>query len=182
MYEGHSADKYPNSCQTATLTLDTEGGSFRRTCGFARGPGAATGSTMTVLYSGSAGRLTWRFETAAAKPTAPNPYDPWNPRRDTFVGRKEILRRLEAALSENRSFSIVADGAWGIDAARRLCRRAKEFGRVAVLLSGEGPEGRSISSFVQKITGLAAPRPTRMPPPTSSAYGRRPLPNQVGRR
>ncbi len=91
-----------------------------------------------------------------------NPYDPWNsvtPPR--FLGRENEFLRLESALESKRSVSVVGD--WRIGKTSLLKTwydRQSEQGREVRLLSGQGPEGVSISAFVAAITG----RPTEDDP------------------
>jgi ABC-type branched-subunit amino acid transport system ATPase component len=59
-----------------------------------------------------------------------NPYDPWTPVvPPRFVGRVGVLRRLDAALEEGRSISLVGD--WRIGKSSVLAtweQRAREKG------------------------------------------------------
>jgi 3',5'-cyclic AMP phosphodiesterase CpdA len=157
LYEGYGGDRYANACHAITLTLDSQGALLKADLRFRSWSPRGRWFDDDGLYKGSRqGRLTWHFERRTAEPRR-NPYYPWDPHPETFVGRNDMLRRLEEALHTNRSFSVVAD--WRMGKSMLLAawfQRVGELGRVAVLLSGEGPEGRSVARFVQKITGLAS--------------------------
>jgi predicted phosphodiesterase len=154
----YESDHYPNSCQALTLTLDGQGRPLRADLHFRSWSKRGHWFDDDSLYRDSRqGRLAWAFETP--RPVrAPNPYDPWTPRPETFFGRAEALRRLEEAALNNRSVSIVADWRMGKSLLLQVWKqRLGNMGRTAVLVSGEGREGTSVAAFVQAITGLSAP-------------------------
>lgn len=101
---------------------------------------------------------------APPKPvTFANPFDPWTPATPPrFVGRAHELQRLEAALQESRSVSLVGD--WRIGKSSLLLawrHQAQSKGRVVSWVSGEGPEAKSQGVFVQAITSAPPPRRCR---------------------
>lgn len=159
LYEGDRADHWPNACQVVTLTLDQAGRLLRTDLRFrAFSPGNGHWHDDDSLYKGSRnGRLSWTVD----KPVPPkslfsNPYDAWTPATPPrFVGRAEILRRLEAALEEVRSVSLVGDRRIGKSSILQAWfQRQSGKGREVRLLSSEESEGRSVSAFVEKITGF----------------------------
>ncbi|WP_179137580.1 ATP-binding protein [Candidatus Entotheonella palauensis] len=112
------------------------------------------------LYQDSRnGRLTWEIHAAPFTPVTTDPYDPWDPATPPqLVGRQNLFLRLEAALEEGRSLSIVGDWRMGKTSVLRFWEQlAKERGRDVRWVSGEGPEGVSHGAFVTAITGLSAP-------------------------
>jgi hypothetical protein len=106
-------------------------------------------------------------DTPAGRPAAvspmsqdeSNPYDPWTPvMPPRFLGRHSLLRRLETALEEARSLSLVGD--WRIGKSSVLAtweQQARTKGRLVRCVSGEGVEGTTPGAFVGAITGLSAP-------------------------
>jgi hypothetical protein len=95
---------------------------------------------------------------AAVFPGAANPYLPWTPSANRFAGRCQLIRRLESALEEGRSVSVVGD--WRIGKTSLLLRwqrEAQKRGRVVRLLDAEKREGASLAAFVTAITGHACP-------------------------
>ena len=158
LYEGHRADHWPNGCQTLTITLGPQGEAqhadlrFRR---WASKPGRWLDDDD--LYRASQqGRL--RLQLASRVPVAGlNPYHPWSAATADFVGRTEILKRLEAALDEGRGVSLVGDWRTGKSLLLQVWKsRVEQKGRVVKWVSGEDREGESIGAFVRGITGLAA--------------------------
>ncbi|MBC7817473.1 MAG: AAA family ATPase, partial [Planctomycetaceae bacterium] len=103
---------------------------------------------------------------AAPQPEVPedqwNPFDPYTPALgSSFVGRTDELRRMQQAMETGHSLSVVGD--WRIGKTSLLAafaERARAAGRVVRQLSGEGPEGGSVSHFVTQVTGRAAPEET----------------------
>lgn len=96
----------------------------------------------------------------AATPTeAMSPYTPWEtalPPR--FAGRASLWRRLEEALENGRSVSIVGDFRIGKSSLLRTWEaRAHKGGRPVRWVSGEEASGQSPRLFVEGITGGAAP-------------------------
>lgn len=87
-----------------------------------------------------------------------NPFDPWTPAvPPSFVGRAGLLARLQGALDEGRSVSLVGDWRIGKTSLLKTCMLGLEqSGRTARLLSGEGREGSSPAVFVECATGLRA--------------------------
>jgi len=159
LYEGHRADQYPNACHVLTVGLDDAGRPVRIDLRF-RSFSARGGHWHddNSLYEDSReGRLTWTFAQPVRPALNGNPYNPWveavPPR---FVGREDLLRRLEAALENGRSISLVGD--WRIGKSsilRTWFERHNERGREVRLLTGEGPEGVSPRALVEKITGYS---------------------------
>ncbi|MFO1431772.1 MAG: hypothetical protein U1F76_16820 [Candidatus Competibacteraceae bacterium] len=88
-----------------------------------------------------------------------NPYDPWTPvTPPRFLGRDSLLRRLETALEEGRSLSLVGD--WRIGKSSVLAtweQQAQAKGRLVRCVSGEGAEGTTPGAFVGAVTGLPSP-------------------------
>jgi hypothetical protein len=84
-----------------------------------------------------------------------NPFDPWTPAvPPSFVGRAHVLARLQDALDQGRSVSLVGDWRIGKSSLLKTCMLQLEgSGRPAKLLSGEGREGASPSVFVECATG-----------------------------
>ena len=103
---------------------------------------------------------------AATQPEVPedqwNPFDPYTPALGScFVGRIDELRRMQQAMENGHSLSVVGD--WRIGKTSLLAafgERARTAGRVVRQLSGEGPEGGSVSEFVAQATGRSAPDDT----------------------
>jgi hypothetical protein len=91
-------------------------------------------------------------------PGAANPYDPWTPvTPPRFVGREGVVRRLEAALEEGRSISLVGDARVGKSSVLATwAQRLAGSGRTVRYVTGEGPEGASVGAFVAALTGEAA--------------------------
>ena len=88
-----------------------------------------------------------------------NPFDPWTPATPPrFVGRMGVLSRLEGALEERRSVSIVGDRRIGKSSVLDTWAEAlNERSRVVRCTSGEGPEGASLRAFVATIIGFDVP-------------------------
>jgi hypothetical protein len=88
-----------------------------------------------------------------------DPYDPWavaTPPR--FEGRTLLWRRLEEALENGRSVSLVGDFRIGKSSILRTWEaRAHRSGRTVRWVSGEEASGQSPRSLVEAITGGAAP-------------------------
>lgn len=88
-----------------------------------------------------------------------NPYDPYAIALGSgFVGRKEELRRLQQAMENEHSVSVVGD--WRIGKTSLLAafaQRTRAAGRVVRELSGERAEGASLAAFVQAVTGRECP-------------------------
>jgi predicted phosphodiesterase len=147
LYEGHRADQYPNACHVLTLTLDAQGHLLTAEVRF-RAWSARGGhwhDDDSLYRESRQGRLTWIVQYPTLPLGVANPYDPWTPATPPrFVGRQGLFRRLEAALEEGRSVSLVGD--WRIGKSSVLQRWAQQVqarGRVVTQLSGEGPEGLS---------------------------------------
>ena len=86
----------------------------------------------------------------------PSPYTPWTPvTPPAFVGRARLLARLQDALDEGRSISLVGDWRIGKSSLLKTCMGSLEkSGRTAKLLSGTGPEGISPRAFVESATAV----------------------------
>jgi predicted MPP superfamily phosphohydrolase len=161
LYEGDRADRWPNSCQLLTLHLDAADRLHQidvRLRSFS--PRGGHWYDDDGLYRDSRqGRLSLYIEQPDVAEVRTNPFDPWTPATaPNFIGRSKIFKRLEAALEEGHSVSLVGD--WRIGKSSLLVswhERVLAAGRIALLLSGEGPEGVSASAFVAKITGRSAP-------------------------
>ncbi|MEM9907230.1 MAG: LuxR C-terminal-related transcriptional regulator [Cyanobacteria bacterium P01_D01_bin.44] len=86
--------------------------------------------------------------------TLVNPYDPWTPvGTNRFVGRQRLLRRLQIALEDRHSVSIVGD--WRIGKTSVLKAWVKQLekrGRFVKFVSGEEAAGASQEAFVSTIT------------------------------
>jgi len=111
-----------------------------------------------VFPAAASGAAAAPVPAAAVFPGAANPYLPWTPSANRFAGRRELVRRLECALEEGRSVSLVGD--WRIGKTSALLRWQREVqnrGRVVRLLDGEKREGASLGAFVSAITGHACP-------------------------
>jgi hypothetical protein len=159
LYEGHRGDQYPNACHVLTVGLDDAGRPERIDLRF-RSFSSRGGHWFddNSLYKDSQdGRLTWTFPRPVRPTPNGNPYKPWieaTPPR--FVGRKDLLRRLEAALEEGRCVSLVGD--WRIGKSsllRTFFEKQSGRGREVRLLTGEGPEGVSPRALVERITGYS---------------------------
>jgi hypothetical protein len=157
LYEGHRADQYPNACHVLTVGLDDAGRPERIDLRF-RSFSSRGGHWFddNSLYKDSQdGRLTWTFSLPVRPTPNGNPYKPWTeatPPR--FVGRTDLLRRLEAALEEGRCVSLVGD--WRIGKSsllRTFFEKQSGRGREVRLLTGEGPEGVSPRALVERVTG-----------------------------
>src|SRR6185312_4703764 len=158
LYEGDRADHYPNACQLVTIGLDNAGRPLQIDLRFrAFSTGGGHWHDDDSLYSESrGGRLTWIFpRSVAPRSTIRNPYDPWTPvTPPRFVGRIDLFHRLEAALEEGRSVSLVGDWRSGKSSILQTWfQRQSGRGREVRLLSGEEGEGISPRTFVEKITG-----------------------------
>ena len=99
---------------------------------------------------------TLSHETNTQQRPSDNPFNPWMPAaHENFVGRVDLLRRLESAYFDKRSVSIVGDSRIGKSSV--LAQWAEEARRVTdavVVLNGDGPEGQSPQEFVRAVTGL----------------------------
>ena len=93
LYEGHSADQYPNACHVIDVTLDTAGRPQRYTLRFRGWSVRGHWFDDNSLYPETTdGRLTWWVSAKHALPSM-------HPRvRDVFVGRQEELATLTEAL------------------------------------------------------------------------------------
>ncbi len=122
-------------------------------------PGSRRPAQEPVFPAGASGAGPAKAAAAPAVfPGTANPYLPWTPSGDRFAGRRELVRRLEAALEEARSISLVGD--WRIGKTSMLLRWQREVesrGRVVRWLDGEKREGASLAAFVSAITGNACP-------------------------
>jgi len=157
LYEGHRADRYPNACHVLTVELDDAGRPAQIDLRF-RSFSARSGHWFddNSLYKESRdGHLTWMFPRPTRLALSGNPYNPWtkvNPPK--FVGRIDLLARLEAALEEGRSALLVGDWRMGKSSILQTWyAKQNGRGREVRLLTGEGPEGVSPQDFVKKITG-----------------------------
>jgi|GEM_PF-1294958 len=158
LYEGHRADQYPNACHLLTVGLDDAGRPVQVDLRF-RAFSARGGHWHddNSLYKDSKdGCLTWTFAQPVRQAALDgNPYNPWvkeSPPR--FVGRVDLLFKLEAALEEGRSVLLVGD--WRMGKSSLLSTwydKQNGRGREVRFLTGEGPEGVSSREFVKKITG-----------------------------
>lgn len=96
-------------------------------------------------------------DTAAPVTTAPIPssFDPWTPVvPPSFVGRAGVLARLQGALDEGRSVSLVGDWRIGKSSVlRTYWMRLQTSGRPAKLLNGGDREGSSPEEFVECAIG-----------------------------
>ncbi len=158
LYEGHWADQYRNSCHLITLNLDTGGKPRKIHLRFRSwSPRGGHWYDEDGIYRESrGGRLSCiiqREETPT--PRRENPFNPWTPvTPPRFVGRKNILRRLEEAMKESRSVSLVGEWRSGKSSVLQTwAQKIDEMGRVRKLVSGEGPEGISPFDLVNKNTG-----------------------------
>ena len=158
LYEGDRTDHYPNACQLVTIGLDAAGRPLQIDLRFrAFSPSGGHWHDDPSLYAESTdGRLTWVFpKTKTPQSTVRNPYDPWTPvTPPRLLGRSDLFRRLEAALEEGRSVSLVGD--WRIGKSSVLqtwYQRQSGRGREVRLVSGEETEGVSPRTLVEKITG-----------------------------
>jgi hypothetical protein len=147
LFEGDQADLWGNACQVLTLSLDDQGRPDRldlRFRAFSSG-GGHWYDDGSLYEKASGGRLSWTFPRSTPTVRLSNLYDPWTPAvPPRFVGREDLLRRLEAALEERRSVSVVGD--WRIGKSSLLqtwYEKQNGSGREVQLLSGEGPEGVS---------------------------------------
>lgn len=84
-----------------------------------------------------------------------NPFDPYNPALGRgFVGRMEELRRLHAAVENAHSVSLVGDWRSGkTSLLAAFADQVRDTGRLVCEVSGTGPEGRSLTTFVREVTG-----------------------------
>lgn len=157
LYEGHRGDNYANACQLLTLNVDARGDLAQVDVRFlAFSPRAGHWHNDGSLYRNAPeGRFSWRLAPAPVADKGTNPYNPWQAEDvSRFAGREAELRRLELALEEGRSVSLVGD--WRIGKSfllRFWYARQQGTGRAVRLLSGEGPEAISIATFVAAITG-----------------------------
>ncbi|MDN5850057.1 MAG: metallophosphoesterase, partial [Nitrococcus sp.] len=161
LYEGWEGDRYPNACQVVTLNLDSQGHPISAEAHFRAWSPRGHWHDDDSRYRGTQqGRLVWQLVRERIAVTGPvKCYDPWNPAKPPrFVGRLPALRRLEAALQENRSVSIVGDRRIGKSSVLETwAEMLSERGRIVRCVSGEGPEGASIAAFVAAVTGSDAP-------------------------
>ncbi|MEO1353989.1 MAG: AAA family ATPase, partial [Cyanobacteria bacterium J06635_15] len=83
-----------------------------------------------------------------------NPYDPWTPAgKNRFVGRQVLLRRLQIALEDRNSVSIVGDWCIGkTSVLKEWVKQLKKRGRIVKFVSGEEAAGASQAAFVSAIT------------------------------
>lgn len=83
-----------------------------------------------------------------------NPYTPWQAPPRHFFGRADALRALQMALEQGRSVSLVGDRRTGKTSLLYVWQeRARNLGRVVVMVSGEGAEAVSCASLVTAISG-----------------------------
>lgn len=157
LFEGDQADLWGNACQVLTLSLDDQGRPDRLDLRFRAfsSDGGHWYDDGSIYEKASSGRLSWTFPRPTPSILLSNLYDPWTPAvPPRFVGREDLLRRLEAAMEEGRSVSVVGD--WRIGKSSLLQtwhEKQRGSGREVRLLSGEGPEGVSPRAFVEKVTG-----------------------------
>jgi hypothetical protein len=158
LYEGDRGDRYPNACQVLSVGLDDAGRPVRIDLRF-RSFSVRSGNWFddNSLYKDSQdGRLTWRFPRAVRPPLNGNPYNPWTeatPPR--FVGREDLLRRLEAALEEGRCVSLVG----GLEDRQvipppHLFRETDRAGQGGPSADRRGTRGRFSSGVGGKDHGL----------------------------
>lgn len=159
LYEGDRADHWRNACQVLTLGLDESGRLLRVDLRFrAFSPGGGHWHDDDSLYEQSrGGRLTWIILNRDGRKQS-NPFDAWTPvTPPRFVGRRSELRRLEAALEEGRSLSLVGDWRMGKTSILKTWFELQNGrGREVRLLDGEKAESATLSAFVEKITGFRA--------------------------
>jgi class 3 adenylate cyclase len=81
--------------------------------------------------------------------------DPWTPvTPPSFVGRSKVLARLQGAVDEGRSVSLVGDWRIGKSSVlKTLFVRLQESGRPVRFLSANDREGSSPGEFVECATG-----------------------------
>lgn len=88
-----------------------------------------------------------------------NPFNPWEaaaPPR--FVGRDDLLQRLDIALEERRSVSLVGGRRIGKSSLLQTWQRVAEGrGHMVRMVDGLGPEALSCAALVRAISGLDAP-------------------------
>jgi calcineurin-like phosphoesterase family protein len=127
LYEGHSADEWPNACHVITATLDAQGCPLRYDLRFRSWSRRGHWYDDNGLYQGTEdGRLTWWIGQRPPLPPLPP--------TDLFVGREPELDQLKAALlpAERRPVAICAvNGMPGVGksylAARFAQRHQKDF-------------------------------------------------------
>ncbi|MGC4049162.1 MAG: ATP-binding protein, partial [Paludibaculum sp.] len=162
LYEGWRADDWPNSCQLLSVQSDPSGKPVQVDLRFrAFSPRGGHWHDDSSLYPEvKDGRFSWRLPNPATprKSGESNPFDPWTPATAPhFVGRSGLLSRLQDAMDEGRSVSLVGDWRIGKTSLLRMCMsRLESSGRTARLLSGEGHEGASVADFVESATGVRA--------------------------
>ena len=160
LYEGWRADYWPNSCHLLGIDSTPAGQPHRIHLRFrAFSPRSGQWFDDDSLYPETrSGRLTWDLPRApiAAAGNDVNPYDPWTPAIPPgFVGRGGTLARLQKAIAEGRSVSLVGDWRIGKSSLLTTCMLGlHESGRTAKLLSGQGREGTSPAIFVECATGV----------------------------
>jgi predicted MPP superfamily phosphohydrolase len=161
LYEGDRADYYRNSCQVLTLELGEKGdllGVQPRFWSWSRrgrwyddrsvdqdiSPGVSNAPIPPPAR---------RLRTNVPATRDRNPYDPWTPRPEMFVGRREVLQWLYRAATDGRSVSILGDSAIGKSILLSIWQTMLvQEGRTVVHLSGENLTG-SRSAIVEAITG-----------------------------
>jgi 3',5'-cyclic AMP phosphodiesterase CpdA len=159
LYEGHSADEYPNGCQLIHLRLDSSGRPVSAEPWFrAWSPEGHWHNDDSRYANSHEGRVVWPF-TPPAPTGGGNPYDFIHPAvPPVFVGRLAMLDSLARALDETASVSLIGDRRIGKSSAlETFALRAREMGRTVKVLSGEGKEAASLSAFVAAITGKTCP-------------------------
>lgn len=159
LYEGHRADRWPNACQLLTLHLDTAG-QLRRIEARLRSfsPRGHWFDDDGLYRESRQGRLSLSVTPRTRSDNGDaNPFDPWTPAvPPAFQGRREVLRRLDEALGEAHSVSIVGDGRIGKSSLLATWSlQLVGSGRTIRQLSGEGPEGSSAEAFARALTGRA---------------------------
>jgi hypothetical protein len=113
------------------------------------------------LYTDDFGNASMPSKIRPPLPSLPDRsslFDPWTPAvPPIFVGRSALLAKISDALDEGRSISLVGDWRIGKSSLLKTCMmRLEKSARPAKLLSGEGPEGASPASFVERATGMKA--------------------------
>ncbi|OQX25795.1 MAG: hypothetical protein BWK80_13780 [Desulfobacteraceae bacterium IS3] len=95
-------------------------------------------------------RKTWKRDK--------NPYTPWTPvTPPNFVGRRKLLKQLEASSERYESISLIGDRRIGKTSVLETWeKKLKEQGKSVFLLNGQRDEGATVSAFVTEITGKLA--------------------------
>ncbi|KYG10933.1 hypothetical protein BE21_58480, partial [Sorangium cellulosum] len=175
LYEGSRGNTWPNACHLFDVTLDAAGRPKRydvRLRGFSDRQAGFWFDDGSLYAEAPNGRLTW----VVRPPSEPPP--PPSTRGRVFVGRREELQRIAAALlpsaGERKPAAICAvQGMPGVGksylAEQFRLDRASDFPGGAVLVALQPEEGRAAEPLATALLGQIADRLSLRAPPNEMA-------------